>query len=415
MSRVVAPPYDVITPEDQQRYYRRDPRNVVRLIAGEVKASDHPGDSKYTRAAAFFRDWLSTGVLRRESNPCFYIYQQTFPDPASGERLARTGILCVVELEPFGTGVLAHERTHARPKADRLSLTQAVGANLSPVFALYRDPGGTVKRIISGAMTNPPRLQIHTDGVEEHTIWCRASGGDFGLLAEAFARSLLYIADGHHRYETALNFRDKQRAAHPEAPPNAAFNYVLTLLVDAEDSNLRILPTHRVLHEVEGFDGRALLDRLDKRGVVTRQPDLQRLVDWLRRDAPGAHRFGVVLAGPQFAGLQIARANGSDAVSRLDVSVLHREVLEQELHLHEGELESERHLTYTRDADRAVRQVAKGVAQAAFLLRPPAVSDVLAVASSGAVMPQKSTHFYPKPLSGIVFNPLDPGIRIGLE
>ncbi len=414
MSRVVAPPYDVITAEDQRRYYRRDPRNVVRLIAGEVKPTDHPGDNKYTRAAAFFQDWLSTGVLRREANSCFYIYRQTFPDPASGERLARTGILCVVELEPFGSGVLAHERTHARPKADRLSLTQAVGANLSPVFALYRDPGGTVKRLITGATTNPPRLLIHTDGVEEHTIWCRPGGGDFGLLAEAFARSPLYIADGHHRYETALNFRNKQRAAHPEAPPNAAFNYVLTLLVDAEDPNLRILPTHRLLHELEGFDGMALLERLGRRCIVRRQSDLQQLVAWLRGARHG-HRFGVVLTGPQFAGLQVARATGSDPVSRLDVSVLHREVFERELQLHEGELESERHLTYTRDADRAVGEVARGVAQAAFLLRPPAVSDVLAVASSGAVMPQKSTYFYPKPLSGIVFNPLDPGLRIALE
>lgn len=411
---MVAPPYDVITPEDRQRYYRQDQHNVVRLIAGEVKRSDHPGDNKYTRASAFFQDWLRTGVLRWESSPCIYVYRQTFRDPESGERRARTGILCVVELEPFGSGVLAHERTHARPKADRLSLTQAVVANLSPVFALYRDPARTVQAFIARVTLSEPRLHIRTTEGEEHIVWCMSGGEDFVRAAKALAQSPLYIADGHHRYETALNYRNRQRAAHPEAPPNAAFNYVLMLLVDADDPSLCILPTHRLLREVDQLEGPILLERLGRRFAVTPQSDLECLLDWLG-GSQDSHRFGIALRGVRFVALEIPRRHESDPGARLDVTVLHREVFERDLGLHEGELESERHFAYTRDTERAVAEVERGAAQAAFLLRPPAVSDVLAVAGSGGVMPQKSTYFYPKPLSGIVFNPLDPGIRISLE
>jgi uncharacterized protein (DUF1015 family) len=407
----MAPPYDVITPEDQRRYYEQDRRNVVRLIAGEVKTSDHPGDNKYTRAAAFFTEWERSGVLRRELSPGVYLYRQTFRVPGQEGVKSRNGLLCVVKLEPFGQGVLAHERTHARPKSDRLSLTQAVQANLSPVFSLYQDPAKRVSKFMETAASGTPRFSIQTTDGDEHTVWCVTDEERLKELTAALEPSRLFIADGHHRYETALNYRDKQRIAHPEAPAEAAFNYVLMLLVDAADPNLMILPTHRVLRDLEGFDGGRLLGRLSRRHQVTPRKNRRQLMADLQRPTP-THQVGIALPGGRYALLEMQRRAVDDPVLGLDVSVLHREVFENELDLHEGLLESERHVAYSRDADRILDQVEQGRAQAAFLLRPPAVSDVLRVAQAGKVMPQKSTYFFPKPLSGIVFNPLNPQIRI---
>jgi uncharacterized protein (DUF1015 family) len=409
LSRVVAPPYDVISPADQRRYYGEDPRNVVRLIAGEVRPTDTPEDNKYTRAAAFFQQWLAEGILRREASPCLYVYHHRFVDPLSGQARERRGILGVVELEPFGAGILPHEQTHARAKADRLSLTRAVVANLSPVFALYEDPLSAAAPLIAAAMAQRPRLSIAGEDGDQHSVWSISGAERFHELAQVFRASRLYIADGHHRYETALNFRNKQRLDHPESPPDAAFNYVLMLLVDVADPGLTILPTHRLLHDFPRFDP-ALVSRLAGRHRVVPRHDRAALLAAMQEPATG-HRIGMALARTYFT-VDIERAEAADPVSQLDVSVLHREVLQRELKLEPAELDSERYLSYSRDVGALLDRVQSGAGQAAFLLRPPAVSDVVEVARAGQVMPQKSTYFYPKPASGIVFNPLGAGIRI---
>ena len=428
---MVAPPYDVINPADQRRFYRQDAHNVVRLIAGEVRPTDTPEDNKYTRAAGFFEQWLAEGVLRREASPGFFVYSHRFVDPISGQARVRRGILGVVELEPFGSGVLPHEQTHARAKADRLSLTRAVVANLSPVFALYEDPQSAVGPIIAPAMAEPPRLSIMGEDGDQHTVWSISGAERFHGLADVFRTSRLYIADGHHRYETALNFRNKQRLDHPEAPPDAAFNYVLMLLVDVADPGLTILPTHRLLHDFERFDP-ALASRLAIRHRVTPRPDRAKLLAAMQEATPG-HRIGIALrptpaptreispsplagegrGGGSWYTVDIDRATSADPVSRLDVSVLHNEILERELGLEATDVEQERYLSYSRDVGVLLDRVETGAGQAAFLLRPPAVSDVVEVARAGQVMPQKSTYFFPKPASGIVFNPLAAGIRVG--
>ena len=411
LARVVAPPYDVISPRDQLRYYQQDPHNVVRLIAGEVRVSDTLEDNKYTRAAGFFSEWLRDGVLRREPSPCLYVYRHQFVDPTTGLAHFRRGILGVVALEPFGDSVLPHERTHARAKADRLSLTRAVEANLSPVFALYEDPRSAVGPIVDAAMAGTPELAITGVDGEQHTVWSLSGAQPVQELAAVFSGSRLYIADGHHRYETALNFRNRQRHEHPEAPPDAAFNYVLMLLVDVEDPGLIILPTHRVLHDLEGFDASALVRRLSVRHHVLPRKDRAALLAAMQEETP-AHRIGIALSSKSPVTVDIEREDAADPVSQLDVSVLHREILERELGLQTLVLEQERFVSYARDVDAVLDRVEAREAQAAFLVRPPAVSDVVAVARAGQVMPQKSTYFYPKPASGLVFNPLDPAIRI---
>jgi uncharacterized protein (DUF1015 family) len=423
LSQVVAPPYDVISPADQRRYYKQDPHNVVRLIAGEVRASDTPEDNKYTRAAGFFKEWLATGLLRREATPCLYVYQHQFADPVSGQTGVRLGILGVVELEPFGRGVLPHEQTHARAKADRLSLTRAVGANLSPVFALYEDPGSAVGPTIAPAMAAEPLLSITGEDGDQHTVWSLRGADVFAKLADVFGASPLYIADGHHRYETALNYRNKQRLDHPEAPPDAAFNYVLMLLVDVRDPGLTILPTHRLLHDFDRFEP-TFVDRLARRYRVTPRGNRAALLAAMQEPTPG-HRIGMATGqipspsgggqgGGSYFTVDLEGTAAADPVSRLDVSVLHREILERELGLAPEDVEQERYLSYSRDVEALLDRVEAGAAQAAFLLRPPAVADVVEVARAGRVMPQKSTYFFPKPASGIVFNPLDPSIRISI-
>jgi uncharacterized protein (DUF1015 family) len=410
VSRVLAPPYDVIGPKDQQRYYAQDPHNVVRLIAGEVRLTDSAEDNKYLRAAGFFNAWLAEGTQRGEREPAMYLYRHAFTDPTTGQRKTRQGILGVVELEPFGTGILPHEQTHARAKADRLSLTRAVGANLSPIFALYDDPATAIGSVATSATGTTPWLDIAGENDEHHTVWSITDHRAFKAVASVLSRSRLYIADGHHRYETALNFRNKMRAEHPDAPPDAAFNYVLMLLVDVNDPGLTILPTHRIVHDVAGFDATALLGALRDRYRVANQRDPASLIDAMHEPASD-HRIGVAL-DRRWSTVDIPRTAAADPVSELDVSILHQRILQPELGLEDELVEAERHLSYTRDLEAVLERLESGTAQAGFLLRPPAVSDVVAVARAGRVMPQKSTYFYPKPASGIVFNPLDPAIQI---
>jgi uncharacterized protein (DUF1015 family) len=247
-------------------------------------------------------------------------------------------------------------------------------------------------------------------------------------LAEIFKASTLYIADGHHRYETALNFRNYQRQQYPEAPPDAAFNYVLMLLVEVGDPGLTILPTHRILHDLDRFDATELLHRLSERHRVVLRDDRAGLLAAMQEPTL-RHRIGIALPpipslgkspsplagegrGGGYYSIDIERPDAADPVSRLDVSVLHEEILQRELGLTPAELEQERYLTYSRDVDVVLSRVETGAAQAGFLLRPPAVRDVVDVARAGQVMPQKSTYFFPKPASGIVFNPLDATIRV---
>lgn len=424
VAKVVAPPYDVISDADRAGYYAQDPHNVVRLISGEVRSTDTAEDNKYLRAARFYSEWLEQGVLRQEAEPALYLYRHEFVDPASGEAMARHGILGVVELEAFGAGVLPHERTHARAKADRLSLTRAVRANLSPIFSLYEDPQHLVKAIKHSVVGESPRLSVDGREGEHHTVWAITDPVVIRELVAALAPSRLYIADGHHRYETALNFRNKMRAEHPEAPSEAAFNFVLMLLVDVADAGLIILPTHRMVHDVDGFDSRRVLKAIDANYPITKVADREALSRVMQEPA-STHRIGLVFPqqspsplrggagrGLDLYDLDIPLSEASDPVSSLDVTVLHRDILQRAVDLPEAALEDERYISYSRDLDAVLERVASGVVQAAFILRPPAVADVVSVADAGQVMPQKSTYFYPKPASGIVFNPLDPTIRI---
>jgi uncharacterized protein (DUF1015 family) len=404
---LVAPPYDVISPEEQDVYYARSPFNVIRLVLGQTHPTDASGDNRYTRAAAFFDQWMRQGILRQDPAPAYYLYRHHFRLPGEAPA-ARAGLVAAIRLEALGRGILPHERTLPQPKRDRLALTQAVQANLSPVLALHDDPARVVAELVEQASARPPDATV-MKGTERHEVWVVADASWGRRIAAALADQTLFIADGHHRYETALAYQAQQRAAHPEAPPDAAFNFVMMLLTDARDPGLRILPTHRVLRGLPRYDPTRFRQALARAFRLTAVPR-QGLDQGLRAAMDGA-RFGVCFGGQDFALLDVpaeASAARAPIAAGLDVDVLHRRILAEHLGIRQKEEEGERVVTYTRDADWAIGDVASGRAQLAFLLRPPAVETVLAVARAGGLMPQKSTYFFPKPLSGLFFHALQP-------
>ncbi len=406
---LVAPPFDVISPEEQSRYYARSPYNVIRLILGHQFAEDSTGDNRYTRARGFFAEWLQAGVLREEATPAYYLYQHHFTLPKQAPA-SRLGLVAAVRLAPFGSGVHPHERTMPHPKSDRLSLVQAVGVDLSPIFALFED-AATALLLREAAARATPVMTIRTDDGQRHELSAIATAGLAAGLQRALAPVALYIADGHHRYETALAYQAQERRQHPRASADAPFNFVMVLLVDAADPGLRILPTHRVVRRVAHWDARAFRAALAGkfRLLPVSWDELEAL---LSADAPASHRFGVCLGAQDFALLEApARPSpgaGAAVVEELDVAVLHGRVLSPLLGIQPADEESEATLAYSRDAAWVAAEVASGRAQVAFLLRPPSVASVLAVARAGALMPHKSTFFFPKPLSGVLFHRLPP-------
>ncbi|MFN3476904.1 MAG: DUF1015 family protein, partial [Candidatus Methylomirabilales bacterium] len=248
LSLVVAPPYDVITPSAQDQYYAKHPWNVIRLILGKELLGDDDQKNRYTRACEFFHRWLNEGVLVQDPTPSLYLYEQRFLHPRTGESLRRLGFLALVRLEPWNARVVfPHERTLEKPKRDRLALIRACSANFEPVFAFYPDPLETVQALLEEEAEKGPALDFLDEGIE-HRLWLLQDEGRIREIVEAFQGERLFIADGHHRYETALAFRDELEKADPAPPEVKAkrpYQYVMMLLVSAHDPGLVILPTHR--------------------------------------------------------------------------------------------------------------------------------------------------------------------------
>lgn len=398
---LIAPPYDVVPPEERGRYYSRSPYNIANVDFGE-------GVGRYQRAARYLRDWLARGVLRREASAGLYAYDQEFS--LEGRSLRRRAVFGALRLEEWSKGVvLPHEHTGAAAKADRLRLLRATRVHLSPVFALYR-PGGiaTVEEAALGA----PLLEAALPE-ERHTLRPVAAAA-----AEAFCRSLaaarLYIADGHHRYETGLAYRDERRAAASAWTGEEPENFILAALVSAADPGLVILPTHRLLRLRERPRLRRLLQTfsLEDAGVLNGS-NLERLHRRLAEEGARGPAFGAIGLEPDRLHLLLPRDPEAvfgrlralpPVLARLDVSVLERLVLPAV-----GCDERPESIGYTESFRAAAEAVAQGRWDAAFLLNPTPVDQVLAVADAGERMPRKSTYFYPKLATGIVMLPLAEG------
>ena len=413
-SQVVTQPYDKITPAMQDRYYAASPYNLVRIILGRRDPGDTATNNVYTRAAAHARDWRNAGILRQDASPSIYTYSQTFTAP-SGTSFERGGFIALGRVEDYAAKVVfCHEQTLSKPKADRLDLLRATRAHYEQLFLLYED-SGKIDSLL--ATVQPPTIDVADEYGVAHRVWQISDPGIIASLQSEMRDKKLVIADGHHRYETALNFRNECRAAAGNnSNAQAPYEFVMMTFVNMNDPGLLVLPTHRVVHSLESFSaddfqngGRAFfaVEEIDPALDAARATAVL-----LERGRTGTALLAVtanrafVLHSPKPASAQFF-AGLSPRQQTLDVVQLHKCLLEGVLKLSEESIRNQQNLSYLREASEALAQVRSGAANLAFLMNPCPVEQVRDVAFAGEVMPQKSTDFYPKLLSGLTAYALD--------
>jgi uncharacterized protein (DUF1015 family) len=390
---VVAPPYDVISPSEQQDLYQKDAYNVVRLIL------NHDSDP-YKSAKEFLVRWLSEGVLVREKESAFYVYYQRFHTP-DGREVTRTGVLGRLKLSEYSAGeVRPHERTLAGPKKDRMQLMEAVHGNMSPIFGLIDDPMMLFDHMIEVATVHPAIADIEervTTGESiRHLVWKLTDPETVSRLETLLKDQTLTIADGHHRYETSLAFHK----AHPEIP---GAGFVLTYLTNIHGEGTVILPTHRALHDVEGFDQYALLEKLRAKFELNQYPTREEAFSALNSD-PMAVTMLELDDEPRYTLVRSRDTVERSALDRLPVMRLQEEILKPIVGLTQNQIDQKTNIFYPHTLAELDEMLEKQPVQAAFLLRAVTPSEMVEVVKEGAFMPQKSTFFYPKLLSGLVFH-----------
>jgi len=412
---VVTQPYDKITAEMQERYYSASPHNLVRIILGKREPDDN-GQNVYTRAAAAFSEWRKEGVLIQDRSPLLYAYAQEFAVPGSPEkRLQRLGFIALGQLEPYDAGVVfRHEQTHSGPKTDRLNLLRATGAHFGQIFMLYNDPAGEIDSALAKVARYPADIEVRDEYEVRHRLW--PIPGLVELIRRHMESAKLIIADGHHRYETALNYQRERREQDPAAPPpgEAAYDRVMMTFINMYAEGLVILPTHRVIAGLESFSEEQFLESarvffevepVQVGGAVQATVLLQ-----------SAGERGTALLAVSHGGNFLLRARPAEIERTLaqlsphqrglDVVVLHKLGLELVLGISEEAIREQRYISYLRDAGEAMARVRNG-ANIAFLMNPVRIEQVRDAAFAGEVLPQKSTDFYPKLLSGLTIYALE--------
>jgi uncharacterized protein (DUF1015 family) len=411
---VVAPPYDVIDLALQQALYDRSPYNVIRLILNKEQPADSEADNRYTRSAAVLRDWQREHVLTQDSARALYVYHQEFE--AEGRRHVRRGFLARVRLEPFGEGrIYPHEETMAGPKADRLKLFRATAMNLSPIFGLYPDEAGEVQARLDAAVGRSLPLEATDHLGVVHRLWTVTDQHAVSAVTGAMGPRPIFIADGHHRYETGLRYLDERRAAGEVRDREAAPNFILMMLVSMSDPGLVILPTHRLVTGLGGMSAgelrSALAPHFEVETVGQGEPGAREAWDWLQADG-GQNVLGLGTTADgtwQVARLRASAlmdslaAGHSPAWRGLAVSILHVLVLGRLLPAKTRREPACRYVHLLREVQEAV---AARECELAVLVPPATMQNVEQIAGSLEKMPPKSTYFYPKLLSGLVFNPL---------
>ncbi len=432
--QVVTQPYDKITPEMQDHYYAANPYNLVRIILGKQQRTDHPGENRYTRAAEFFRDWRRQGVFVQDAEPCIYLCLQRFTPPGRQQDLERRGFIALGRVEDYSAGmVFRHEQTLAKPKADRLELLRATRAHFGQLFMLYSDPANEIEGVLNPV--GNPDLEMSDEYGVLHRLWRISDPSLINLVRGKMRDKRLIIADGHHRYETAYNYRNERRAAAPSVPgvprqatagnqtlaapgepEEAPYELVMMTFINMESPGLVILPTHRVVHGLSSFSADALKDRA--RGYFSVE-EVDPSLDAARANVilREAGRMGTALlavcanrvflldrpkvADPGlFPGLSLRQQS-------LDVVQLHKIVLEGALGLSDESIREQQNIRYVRDTGEALDQVRRGEANTALLMNPVRMRQVRDIAFAGEVLPQKSTDFYPKLLSGLTIYALE--------
>jgi uncharacterized protein (DUF1015 family) len=415
LQQVATQPYDKITPEMQEHYYAASPYNLVRVILGRSEPYDGPGEDNYTRAASYFQDWRHHGIVAQDEKPSIYAYRQRFTALGRSTEFERLGFIGLGRIEDYSAGVVfRHEQTLAKPKADRLDLLRATRSHCEQLFMLYSDPTGEIEQEL------PISGQADVDFTDEYgvsqEIWRVSDPPVIEAVCAKMRDKKLVIADGHHRYETALNYRNERRdASATQGNLSAPYEFVMMTFVKMESPGLVILPTHRVVHGLTSFSADSFRDQARKYFSVEEvdpAPSAARAAAILRE----AGRTGTaLLAATRERSFLLDRALSNFDVltglsvrqQALDVVQLHRIILERALGISEEAIRNQLNVTYLRDADEALSRVRQGDANVAFLMNPVRMQQVRDIAFAGEVLPQKSTDFYPKLLSGLTMYALD--------
>lgn len=403
-SRLICPPYDAIPPAMQQELYEASPYNAVRM---ELPCEADP----YSAAAERLEEWLASGVLVEDATPALYPCSQTFTDE-SGVEHTRNGFFAALRLYDFSEQqVLPHERTLSGPKADRLNMFRKTAANLSSIFGLYADEAMTTDTAISGfCSSNEPFIEAELSGVRNR-LWRITSPDLVEQVQGVLAGLKVYIADGHHRYETGVAYRKERAAANPGHTGSEPYNFILAYLTNIHDEGLLILPIHRLVHGLRAFDAESFVAKLDRHFTVWEMPG-RKALDQFLAGCTKCISYGIVLPG-RILGITLdckpedaLSAPFPEVMQQLGVVLLHDLIFSQILGITDEATRTESNLVYVKNEKEVFDAVAAGSAQIGVVMKPAGVGQVIAVAASGEVMPQKSTWFYPKVMTGMVFRSL---------
>ena len=421
--RVLTQPYDKISPAMQEKYYTADPHNLITIEKGRVSLGDSPQNNVYTRAASALQDWTHNNIVVQDPAPAFYPYTQEYTVPGTNERRTRRGFIGAGKLEDYSAGVVfRHEQTLSGPKADRLELLRHTRTHTGQLFMLYSDAERRIDALLEEAgSATAPATELHDEYGVVHRLWLIAEPERVSAIQQAMADQKLVIADGHHRYETALNYRNERRSQtiHPDS--NSPYEFAMMSFINTRSEGLTILPTHRVASNLHDFSWPSVRRYLEPwftadtfsfgnegERAEARGKFLSRLAETRAQRSIGvcpaaqaAKRAYYVLTLRPGADLAQLLPNVSPLQRELDVVLLHEGILEPALGITPQAVTSEKNLTYEREAFAALEAVDTGAAQIAFLLNACDVEQVMRIATAGEVLPQKSTDFYPKLLSGI--------------
>lgn len=418
LADVATQPYDKITAAMQDRYYAASPYNLVRIILGKRQASDGPSESPYTRAANFFREWRQQEILRQDPHPSLYRYIQRFSAPLTASKEAlqfeRHGFIALGKIEDYSAGVVfRHEQTLAKPKADRLDLLRATRAHFGQIFMLYSDPSSEIDRTL--ASSDPVMAEMRDEYGVLHQIWKVSDAGTIDLVRNKMRDKKLIIADGHHRYETALTYRNERRAEKKTGQDPPAYEFAMMTFINMENPGLLVLPTHRVVHGLADFSADAFRERAGRFFTVDeadRNVSPERATAMLRE---AGHTGTALLAATAERVFLLSRPKPAPEIFKgvslrqqsLDVVQLHKCLLEEVLGISEQAIREQANITYVRDTGEALNSVRTGQANVAFLMNAAKIHQIRDIAFSGEVLPQKSTDFYPKLLSGLAIYALE--------
>jgi uncharacterized protein (DUF1015 family) len=427
---VLTQPYDKITPEMQQEYYKRHPYNLVRITKGKDLKADNHNYNKYTRAGVYFNEWQKRKILVQDKKRAVYAYYQEYQPPGANkdETKIRKGVIALMRLKDFGRGgVHPHEKTLLKPKQDRLNLMHQVGGSTGQIFMLYSDP----KLIINSALDNitdrrKPDVDLIDDYGVVNKLWKITEPKIIRHIQNTIRGKEVFIADGHHRYETAINYRDEMRALGLKCIGNESYENRMMTFINMDDKGLTILPTHRLIFGLKNFSFDSLLKKLKPYFWSNEYPWVSQgeekfsradLLEDIKMTGATAHTFGLAVAGIKKYYMftlkndkimdKIVTDTHSPIWKRLDVTILHSFILEKILSITKEQVEQEEKVNYIRSFDEAIDNIRRGKYQMAFLLNPTKIEEVKKVSLQGERMPQKSTDFYPKLLSGIVISKIN--------